>query len=274
SFAEAYTTAAAAYASVLQQGKINAAGIDCGEKARDDFITALNNCDGSAECIETLKNTLSNDFSQCFVKLSDHDSEKLKSCLAQLDDVRKQFSSLVQSSLEQLLASAVRPRLKSTIDLFLDETHTPSEAEFAEMEASDVFVQQLVTVLDSVLNVFKAFLNQSVYNSFLEIVAGSVAVDLEKVILNATYNRLGGLVLDKQIRGLSAYWTTVASWCLREKFSRLSQVVSLLNVESVVDAEGFYKSTSLAWLLSPTEIKQVLALRVDLPGNDIRQLVL
>jgi len=44
---------------------------------------------------------------------------------------------------------------------------------------------------------------------------------------------LGGLQFDKEVRSLSSYLTSVTTWTIRDKFSRLVQISSVLNVETL-----------------------------------------
>uniref|UniRef100_A0A5S6QN16 Conserved oligomeric Golgi complex subunit 4 n=1 Tax=Trichuris muris TaxID=70415 RepID=A0A5S6QN16_TRIMR len=266
SLADAYSTAAAAYASVVQQGKIPTSGIDGGDKSRDFFVT-LNDCNASLECLERLKNGLARDFDDVLCKRAGSERQKLESCLAQFDDVHRRCSSIVEDGIGQLVQNCVKPRLKLAAEAFFNESHSPNEAEYNELEARNVFVESIVSTLDASLATLKPQLSEQVYASMLTRVAAETALLVEKVVMKGTYNRLGGLLLDKQVRELANFLTSLAGWGSREKFSRLNQVTCLLNVDSVREAKEFCQSDSVVWLLSPSEVRQVLALRIDLPGN-------
>lgn len=45
--------------------------------------------------------------------------------------------------------------------------------------------------------------------------------------------QLGGLQFDKELRSLVAYLTTVTTWTIRDKFARLTQMATILNLERV-----------------------------------------
>lgn len=47
------------------------------------------------------------------------------------------------------------------------------------------------------------------------------------------FPQLGGLQFDKELRSLIAYLTTVTTWTIRDKFARLSQMATILNLERV-----------------------------------------
>lgn len=64
----------------------------------------------------------------------------------------------------------------------------------------------------------------------------------------------------------------VAGWIAREKYARLSQISALLNVDSVNEVTEFYQQpTTTPYIrLTPAEVRKFLALRVDLPSDQIR----
>merc|ERR1711936_714668 len=69
--------------------------------------------------------------------------------------------------------------------------------------------------------------------SLVMIVAGEVTVQLEKAVLKSSFSRLGGLQLDREVRALSSFLTSVTTWTIRDKFARLSQMAALLNLETL-----------------------------------------
>ncbi|KRZ31641.1 Conserved oligomeric Golgi complex subunit 4 [Trichinella pseudospiralis] len=290
--AEVYSTAAIAYAtSVVHQGKVSGGGGigigssgaggggggglgigDSTDKLREDYLTALNDCGVSVECVEKLKSRLKDDFRNVLLQLNDVDQQKLDSCLAQLDETASKFHSSLSDAIEQLVRTSFKPRLRLAVDCFFNDTHAPSELEFVELESRCLFVENVIGCLQLLLEDLRQSLGERPLAMVHASTATLTADLLEKVTLKGTYNRLGGLLLDKQIRQLANYWTQFAGWSARQRFSRLDQIVSLLNVDSVTDAQNYCQSDSVTWLLNLAEIRQVLALRIDLPGNEIRKI--
>jgi len=86
--------------------------------------------------------------------------------------------------------------------------------------------------------------------------------------------QLGGLQFDKELRSLIAYLTTVTTWTIRDKFARLSQMATILNLERVTEILDYWGANSgpLTWRLTPAEVRQVLALRMDFRSEDIKRL--
>ncbi|VDN38639.1 unnamed protein product [Gongylonema pulchrum] len=143
--AEAYQTAQTAY-NVIQHGKTVA---DAGpEKQKEIFITALNNVRASAECTKTLKKGL----------LSEVEKGKLENAVSQLDDLVRKFDSSANVGVDKLCAAAFRPKLKSSMELYLNVSHTPSDSEFADFEADDPFMENFIATLDRHLASFEPLL--------------------------------------------------------------------------------------------------------------------
>ncbi|XP_057390791.1 conserved oligomeric Golgi complex subunit 4 isoform X2 [Balaenoptera acutorostrata] len=148
------------------------------------------------------------------------------------------------------------------------------EEEFNDYEANDPWVQQFILNLEQQMGEFKASLSPVIYDSLTSLMTSLVAVELEKVVLKSTFNRLGGLQFDKELRSLIAYLTTVTTWTIRDKFARLSQMATILNLERVTEILDYWGANSgpLTWRLTPAEVRQVLALRIDFRSEDIKRL--
>ncbi|XP_060041164.1 conserved oligomeric Golgi complex subunit 4 isoform X2 [Erinaceus europaeus] len=148
------------------------------------------------------------------------------------------------------------------------------EEEFNDYEANDPWVQQFILNLEQQMSEFKASLSPVIYDSLTGLMTSLVAVELEKVVLKSSFNRLGGLQFDKELRSLIAYLTTVTTWTIRDKFARLSQMATILNLERVTEILDYWGANSgpLTWRLTPAEVRQVLALRIDFRSEDIKRL--
>uniref|UniRef100_A0A0R3RI04 Conserved oligomeric Golgi complex subunit 4 n=1 Tax=Elaeophora elaphi TaxID=1147741 RepID=A0A0R3RI04_9BILA len=241
--AEAYQTAQTAY-NVIQHGKMVT---DSGpEKLKEAFLTALNN-------------------------VNELEKGKLENAISQLDDLVRKFDSSANVGVDKLCASAFRPKLKPVMELYLSVTHTPSENEFADFEAEDPFMDNFIATLDRQLAAFEPLLIPVNYQELLVAVCAEVSMQFERVIMKSVYNRLGGLQLDKDFRSLSSYLTNVAGWIVREKCARLSQIVSIINVDSVGEAEEcFHQLQHHNLTLTSDEAMKALVLRIDLSSDAIK----
>ena len=87
-------------------------------------------------------------------------------------------------------------------------------------------------------------------------------------------------MFDREVRSLVSYLSNVTTWSVRDKFSRLTQMSTVLNLETVgemVDIWGSGASSAHSWKLSPAEVRMVLGLRcvdADMGNVSVQFLVL
>uniref|UniRef100_A0A1I7XTL7 Conserved oligomeric Golgi complex subunit 4 n=1 Tax=Heterorhabditis bacteriophora TaxID=37862 RepID=A0A1I7XTL7_HETBA len=270
--AEALQTAQTAY-NVIQHGKtVTEAGPDA---QRESFLTALNNVRSTAEMLGELRKGLSLEWSK--TQRSDVESGKLDHALGQLNDVARKMQQLATAGVEILCKSAFRTKLKSSCDSYLDLPHSLTDSQFAEFEAVDPFIEHFNTVLDKLIAYFEPLLLKENYQALLLSVCSETDRQMERVIMKCTFNRLGGLQLDKEFRQLSGYLSGVAGWSARERTARLAQIVSLLNVESIEEASELWEqrhSSSIVRPLTAAEARKILQLRADFSPALVQQLEL
>lgn len=267
--AEALQTAQNAY-NVIQHGKSNDADVQ-----RDAFITAANNACGTGEMLLDLRKGLENELKE--FNRSTTDTEKLEHAVGQLADVSRKMHNLATHAMESLCKISFRSKIKSSCDVYADLPHTLTESQMAEFEAIDPFIDQFNASLDKHIASFEPILHSENFQSLLLCVCSEVENQMERIIMKCTFNRLGGLQLDREFRQLSAYLSSIAGWTARERCARLAQIVALLNVESVEEAIELREATrtsSLTRTLSANDIVNVLGLRVDLPATLIQKLQL
>ncbi|XKL63549.1 hypothetical protein PGB90_005913 [Kerria lacca] len=242
------------------------------EQTRVQFLLYLNNSDICGEYTKTLLSTLTDEII-CSTK---NEKAKLESCLSGFSSVTNAFHSVRDYGFQQIRNSVIKPRVVPWVDNFLTISHQLTFEEFSSYDANEPFIRSLIMNLESLLNEFKPRLTSTNYDSFILIIAEEVIAQLEKNILKTDFNRMGGLVLDKEIRTLTSYVSNATSWSIREKFSRLTQIALILNLEKVSEILEYWGSEtcSFTWRLSPKEIKQFLSLRKDFKVDDVKKLKL
>uniref|UniRef100_A0A8D2DPP7 Conserved oligomeric Golgi complex subunit 4 n=1 Tax=Sciurus vulgaris TaxID=55149 RepID=A0A8D2DPP7_SCIVU len=219
--------------SSLQQGKFDTKGIESTDEAKLSFLVTLNNVEVCSENISTLKKTLESDCTKLFSQGigGEQAQAKFDSCLSDLAAVSNKFRDLLQEGLTELNSTAVKPQVQPWINTFLSVSHNIEEEEFNDYEANDPWVQQFILNLEQQMAEFKASLSPVIYDSLTSLMTSLVAVELEKVVLKSTFNRVTE-ILD--------YWGA--------------------------------NSGPLTWRLTPAEVRQVLALRIDFRSEDIKRL--
>ena len=81
--------------------------------------------------------------------------------------------------------------------------------------------------------------------------------------VNYLYEQLGALQLDKELRALITYLSAATTWTIRDRFTRLTQIVTILNLESLSEISEYWgpNTGSITWRLTPSEVRKILALR-------------
>uniref|UniRef100_A0A3P8T2X7 Conserved oligomeric Golgi complex subunit 4 n=1 Tax=Amphiprion percula TaxID=161767 RepID=A0A3P8T2X7_AMPPE len=261
--------------SSLQQGKFNTLGIESTENAKAAFLVTLNNVEVCSENITTLKRNLENDCSKLFSQgVGSGEQAKIESCLSDLVSTSTKFKDLLQEGLTELNTTAIKPQVKPWISSFLSISHNIEEEEFNDYEANDPWVQQLIVNLEQLMAEFKMALSPVIYDTLTSLMTSLISIEMEKTVLKCSFSRLGGLQFDKELRSLVAYLTTVTTWTIRDKFARLTQMATILNLERVTEILDYWGPNSgpLTWRLTPAEVRQVLALRIDFRSEDIKRL--
>nr|CAG4636851.1 EOG090X02VY [Ceriodaphnia reticulata]SVE72827.1 EOG090X02VY [Ceriodaphnia reticulata] len=262
--------------SSLQQGSIRLQSSDT-EKTKANFLTTLNNIETSIEYIETLDKNVSYEIQvNLGSTMTSRDQDKIKSCLAGLKTTINKFRQLLDFGHEQLKSSAIKPRIKPWVDQLLSVNHVIDEEEFSCYEAQDPFIQELNLHLDGFMSGFKDSLTPNNYQTLIGTLTSQVAQQFEKVILKTNFNRLGALQLDKEVRALVNYLSTATTWTIRDRLTRLTQTVTLLNMETLTEIVEYWgpNAGSITWRLTPQEVRQILMLRTDFRVEDIKRLKL
>ncbi|RCN30230.1 hypothetical protein ANCCAN_23996 [Ancylostoma caninum] len=216
--AEALQTAQNAY-NVIQHGKASEAGPDL---QRETFLTAANNAKGTADLLLDLRKGLEQEWSK--TQRSEVEAGKLDNAVSQLSDVSRKMQHLASLAMESLCKTVFRPKLKTSCDAYVDIVHTLTDSQLAEFEAVDPFIEQFNANLDKQIASFEAVLHKENFQTLLLTVCSEVERQMERVIMKCSFNRLGGLQLDREFRQLSAYLSGIAGWTARERCARLAQV--------------------------------------------------
>ncbi|XP_050497746.1 conserved oligomeric Golgi complex subunit 4 isoform X1 [Diabrotica virgifera virgifera] len=257
----------------IQQGRLQSGDT---EQSRLAFLVALNNADSSIEYVDALCENVLKEIEQALPKMNINDRGKLESCLSGLSSVTTNLKDIIDYGIQQLRSSAIKPRVNPWVDQFLSISHHLTDDELSAYEAGESFVQTLIMNLETLLSSFKDILTSSNYDTFTQILTTEVTQRLEKVVMKSSFNRLGGLVLDKEVRSLAGYITAATSWSVRDKFARLTQIATVLNLEQVNEIHDYWGNhdSALTWRLTPSELRTVMSLRSDFKVEEIRRLKL
>lgn len=260
-YSTGYLDVAQAYTSVRLQ-------IDPEIKAKS-FLAYLNNADVTLEYLQTLKSNVTEEIIRSFPQLTEKDKEKVAICLSELfSGATSLTSSIIDYGMKHLKESAIKPRISSWFASFAENNHELTEDEFTSYEANEPFVRKLISKIDEFLNSFKDALTSNNYDAFVNLVTVEITRHFEKVVFKSRFNRLGGLVFDKEVRALVGFLTNATSWSIRDKFSRLSQISTLLNIERLSEVSEWYNAAG-SDKLQLSDVKKTLFLRTDFNKDEI-----
>ena len=239
------------------------------------WCVALNNIDVSLEYIHLLKKHVEEEVVKMFASLSEQSRGKLEMVLASLQAVGDRLKENRESGASEIMHGVVRPKIKPAIERLTAVDLNISEEQFAVYESEDPWCQALIFQMDRILKALQPLMTDTNHAAIVRATVNETATLLEKQVLKKRFSKLGGHQLEKDIRKLCTYLTSLTSWSIRDRFARLTQMATLLSLERETElAEYIQSDDSFAWRLTPTELRQVLALRVDFLPENIKKLKL
>jgi hypothetical protein len=108
----------------------------------------------------------------------------------------------------------------------------------------------------------------------IELVLDFVTIEVEKRLKAKTFSLLGAVQLEKELKYLIEHFSEDSKKGVRSKFSKLSQLASILMVEKANYILDVWNSPEIQWKLSGQEIKSWLRKRRDLAQEEVEKLIL
>ncbi|XP_052194707.1 conserved oligomeric Golgi complex subunit 4-like [Diospyros lotus] len=243
------------------------------QKTGTEVATALNNVDVSSEYALKLRQEIEDQCAEVFPALADR--ERVKSCLSELNEMNNSFKKALNVGMEQLVAT-VTPRIRPVLDSVATISYELSEAEYADNEVNDPWVQRLLHSVETNVAWLQPVMTTNNYDSFVHLVIDFIVKRLEVIMMQKRFSQLGGLQLDRDARALVSYFSSMTQRTVRDKFARLTQMATILNLEKVSEILDFWGENSgpMTWRLTPAEVRRVLGLRVDFKPEAIAALKL
>ncbi|MBA0738389.1 hypothetical protein Gogos_011753 [Gossypium gossypioides] len=199
--------------------------------------------------------------------------EKVKSCLSELADLSNTFKQAQNAGMEQL-AATVTTLIRPVLDSVATISYELSESEYAENEVNDPWVQRLLHAFEINVAWLQPLMTTNNYDSFVHLVIDFIVKRLEVIMMQKRFSQLGGLQLDRDTRALVSHFSGMTQRTVRDKFARLTQMATILNLEKVSEILDFWGENSgpMTWRLTPAEVRRVLSLRVDFKPEAIAAL--
>lgn len=175
------------------------------------------------------------------------------------------FSTLLRPKLRQLVADSLRD-----VHYVLDEVaYSRVEDEANANGGSSTFIRRLSRGWEAVVNSvgYDSILTKENWEMILRLSIDTIVLLWEEWIMSNQYSELGALQFDKDLRTIATFLSNQSpTGGLRERFSRLTHISYLLNVDEDDSADdsnfGGEQDSALAWRLDTKEVEKVRQLRV------------
>lgn len=86
------------------------------------------------------------------------------------------------------------------------------------------------------------------------------------------FRQISALKLDRDIRAVVSYITSLTSQSIRDKFTRLKQVTFLINVDTISEAVDTVTALHPSQKISANDLRSILKLRSDFNRTEIRRI--
>ena len=181
---------------------------------------------------------------------------------------------MVEAGLNELNNSSLKPEVKPCINefqgifysflsikttYFPDVPHDIDADEFAEAEANEPWIQGVLINLHNLLNNFRPRLSPASFDQLVSFLTNTVASTLERAVLKSKFTGLGnislkiecrhlysgGIQFDRELRSLVNFLTGVTSQTVRDRFARLQQISTVLNLEKPNEVSSLFRLSTI-----------------------------
>ncbi|KAA1479359.1 COG4-domain-containing protein [Dentipellis sp. KUC8613] len=254
---------------------------DKGEREnRVAFTILLNDLDVSAIHLERLIMDLmtSPTVSQNFLK---DEQDAVETSISSLDTLIPKFRSILRAGIEQLFNQQLRPKLRTLlIDVYKDVSYVLDEDAYAVAEYQDTIRKRFIKAWEVLIDDYKVntaiykrtdthnfflkeIFTESNYRLFFGLTLDVLIRPWEKIVMGLKFNELGAVRFDRDLRSIITHLSSqMAFGDARDKFVRLQQVATLLNLDQEEDVDEFYNSSGIPWRLSEQEAHAIAGLKI------------
>lgn len=230
---------------------------------RISFIIFLNDLDISTSHVERLIKGIQDSpiVAQHFVG---ENQPLVKSYLSSFASVGSKFTSILRLGVEQLFNQLIRPKLRTfLVDIYRDVSYVLDDNSYATAEYQDIVRKKFIKSWEGFMEAYKESFTEHNYRMFFGLMLDVLLRPWEKLITGLQFNELGAIRFDRDLRSITTYLASQTAFGdAREKFVRLQQISTLLNLDSDEDVDEFYNGSGITWKLSAQEARAVVALKV------------
>ncbi|DBB16575.1 TPA: Golgi transport complex subunit 4 [Trebouxia sp. C0006] len=227
----------------------------------------LNNSDMASMYVQKLRSELEGSSSQMFPSASQH--QRIKSVLTDLSKTASDLRHITSKALDHV-ANGLMPQLRPILDEVAQVQYELSDAEYAANEVEDTWVQSLLGRLGAYLNTLQPLLTPANYEQLVSLLLEKVIDRLDATMRLKRFNQLGGLQLDRDVRILTSTLADITQQAVRDHFARLSQMATILSLESVSEFLDYWgDSSTISWRFGEAQVREILQQRTDFLQDEI-----
>ncbi|KAH8829698.1 COG4 transport protein-domain-containing protein [Flagelloscypha sp. PMI_526] len=232
-------------------------------ESRVSFIILLNDLDISSSHLERLLR----DFSASSI-LPQHfvpaEETLVRQALTSLTSLSTKFKGILRVGIEQLFNQLLRPKLRNLVaDVYKDVSYILDEDTYSTSEYQDVVRKRFIKSWESLGEIYRDTFTEANHRQFFGLALDVLLRPWEKHLLTFKYTELGAIRFDRDLRAITSYLTgQTAFGDTREKFVRLQQIATLLNLDAEEDVDDFYNTSGITWKLTLAEARVVANLKV------------
>jgi len=184
--------------------------------------------------------------------------------LSSLTTLVPKFRSTLRAGIEQLFNQLMRPKLRTlVVDVYRDVSYALDDDGYTAAEYQDLIRKRFVKAWEGLIDGYKEPFTESNYRLFFGLALDVILRPWEKAILSLKYTELGAIRFDRDLRSVTTYLSCQTAFGdAREKFTRLQQISTLLNLDSEEEVDQFYDSSGISWKLTLREAQVVAGLRI------------
>ncbi|KAI9446846.1 COG4-domain-containing protein [Lactarius indigo] len=243
------------------------AGVGRGEKSeresRAAFIILLNDLDVSASHMDRLVKDL---LAAAIIpqSFSAEEADAARASISSFSSIVPKFQSILRVGVEQLFNQLLRPKLRTLLtDVYKDVSYVLDDDAYTAAEYQDVVRKRFIKAWEGLVDGYKDPLTENNYHLFFGLALDVLIRPWEKLVSSQKYNELGAVRFDRDLRAVTTYLSSQTAFGdVRDKFVRLQQISTLLNLDQEEDVDEFYNGSGITWKLSEQDARAIAGLRL------------
>lgn len=234
------------------------------------FIRSLNDIDAISEVLLKLHEILISGEIPSAIK----DEEHKLHCTRKLKDSSLQFKDLCSKMID-VVSNAFMDIFGNCLQLLSTTSYELTRDKYEENH--DNWTGQIIVVFQKITQNLVPIMSTSNFSQLVRQVLEDLSRRIEMIVMTRLrFNHLGGLHFEREIRKLVVNLTSLMQCQMRDIFSRLNQIGMVLSFETFDEIMDYWgdRAGLLTWRINRSEVKRILALRVDFRLESVEALQL